>query len=77
LFRFKTFPVKYLVVLDTIANRDHSHLARNLAWAVLCAIGYGEGGYTLDKYAKAGDKAVDNCAEECFGWMPDVAASAD
>lgn len=70
LFRFKTFPVKYLLVLDAIPNRDHSHLARNLAWAALCARGYGEGEYTLDKYTKAGDKAVNERAEECFGWMP-------
>ncbi|KAI6104885.1 hypothetical protein EDD16DRAFT_1492213 [Pisolithus croceorrhizus] len=70
LFRFKTFPVKYLVILDAIPNRDHSHLARNLAWAALCARGYGEGEYTLQKYAEAGDKAVDERAEECLGWMP-------
>ncbi|KIO10499.1 hypothetical protein M404DRAFT_13717 [Pisolithus tinctorius Marx 270] len=69
-FRFKTFPVKYLVVLDAIPNRDHSHLARNLAWAALCAKGYGEGEYTLRKYAEAGDKVVNDCAEELFGWMP-------
>ncbi|KAI6113508.1 hypothetical protein EV401DRAFT_2074373 [Pisolithus croceorrhizus] len=70
LFRLKTFPVKYLVVLDAIPNRDHSHVARNLAWAALCARGYGEGEYTLQKYAEAGDRAVDERAEECFGWMP-------
>lgn len=70
LFRFKTFPVKYLVILDAIPNRDHSHLARNLAWAALCARGYGAGEYTLQKYTKAGDKAVHERAEECFGWMP-------
>ncbi|KAK2463889.1 hypothetical protein APHAL10511_004061 [Amanita phalloides] len=75
-FSFKTFPVKYFVILDTVPNRNHTHLARNVTWAALCAKGYGEGDYTLRKYARASDQLFQACAEERLGWMPKNAWSA-
>lgn len=69
-FRFKSFPVKYFVILDTVPNREYGHLVTNVAWAALCARGYGEGECTLRKYARASDKLFQDCAEERLGWMP-------
>lgn len=69
-FRYKTFPVTYFVILDTVPNRDRSVLARNVSWAALRARGYAEGEYTLRKYAVASDKLFEECANERFGWMP-------
>ncbi|KAG2143586.1 hypothetical protein DEU56DRAFT_242503 [Suillus clintonianus] len=70
-FRFKKFPVKYIVILDTVPNRDHSILAKNVAWAALCARGYGEGGIGTWKYARASDKLFQKRAEELHAWMPE------
>ncbi|KAF9233643.1 hypothetical protein BU15DRAFT_79892 [Melanogaster broomeanus] len=69
-FRYKKFPVKYFVILDTVPNRDHSVLARNVAWAALRARRYGEGEYDLRKYAIASDKLFQKCANERLGWLP-------
>ena len=69
-FRFKSFPVKYFVILDTVPSRHYGHLARNVAWAALRARGYGEGEYALRKYVIASDKLFQDCAEERFVWMP-------
>ena len=38
-FHFKTFPVTYFVILDTVPFRDQSVLARNVSWAALRAGG--------------------------------------
>ncbi|KAG0697488.1 hypothetical protein DFH29DRAFT_945996 [Suillus ampliporus] len=70
-FRFKKFPVKYIVILDTVPNRHHSILARNVAWAALCARGYGEGRIEMRKYARASDKLFQKRAEELLAWMPE------
>jgi len=70
LFSFKTFPVTYFVILDTLPNRDRSVLARNVSWAALRAGGYAEGEYTLRKYAVASDKLCEQRAQERLGWMP-------
>ncbi|KAG1722902.1 hypothetical protein EDB19DRAFT_1954289 [Suillus lakei] len=70
-FHFKKFPVKYIVILDTVPNRHHSILARNVAWAALCARGYGEGGIEMRKYARASDKLFQKRAEELLAWMPE------
>ncbi|KAG8216306.1 hypothetical protein J3R82DRAFT_6372 [Butyriboletus roseoflavus] len=69
-FSFKTFPVTYFAILDTVPYRDRSVLARNVSWAALRARGYAEGEYTLRKYAMASDKLFEECAHERFGWMP-------
>ena len=69
-FRFKTFPVTYFVILDTVPYRDISVLARNVSWAALKAGGYGEGEYTLRKYAVASDKLFERSAQARLGWMP-------
>ncbi|KAG9311907.1 hypothetical protein JVU11DRAFT_8168 [Chiua virens] len=68
-FRFKTFPVTYFVILDTVHNRDRSVLARNVAWAALRAGGYAEGEYTVHKYAVAADKLVEKCTKERLEWV--------
>ncbi|KAF8429445.1 hypothetical protein L210DRAFT_3508516 [Boletus edulis BED1] len=70
-FRFKTFPVTYFLILDTVPYRDQSVLARNVAWAALRAGGYADGEYTLRKYAVASDKLFARCARERLGWMPE------
>ncbi|KAI9458075.1 hypothetical protein HD554DRAFT_2029732 [Boletus coccyginus] len=70
-FRFKTFPVTYFVILDTVPYRDRSVLARNVSWAALRAGGYAEGEYTLRKYAAASDKLLEQRAQERLGWMPE------
>ncbi|KAF8551151.1 hypothetical protein OG21DRAFT_1513110 [Imleria badia] len=70
-FRFKTFPVTYFVILDTVPYRDRSVLARNVSWAALRAGGYAEGEYTLSKYAAAADKLVEQCAQERLAWLPE------
>ncbi|KAG2143575.1 hypothetical protein DEU56DRAFT_791361 [Suillus clintonianus] len=70
-FRYKKFPVKYLVILDTVPNRHHSILARNVAWAALRARGYGEGEYGVLKYAKASDELFQKRAEEILAWTPE------
>lgn len=75
-FRYKTFPVTYFVILDTVPNRDDSVLVRNVAWAALRARGYVEGEYTLRKYAVATDDLFEQCARERLGWMPDGSWSA-
>ncbi|KAG1769115.1 hypothetical protein EV702DRAFT_1142374 [Suillus placidus] len=69
-FRFKKFPVKYIVILDTVPNRHHSILAMNVAWAALRAQGYGEGEYELWKYARASDKLFQKRAKELLAWTP-------
>ncbi|KAF9237978.1 hypothetical protein BU15DRAFT_48124 [Melanogaster broomeanus] len=69
-FSSKKFPVKYFVILDTVPNRDHSILARNVAWAALCAGGYGKGKYGTLKYAIASNKLVQKCTNERLGWLP-------
>ncbi|KAG8216313.1 hypothetical protein J3R82DRAFT_6380 [Butyriboletus roseoflavus] len=70
-FRYKTFPVTYFVILDTVPNRAQSTLARNVSWAALRARGYAEGEYTLRKYAVASDRLFEECAHERLGWMPE------
>ncbi|KAG2089345.1 uncharacterized protein F5147DRAFT_726085 [Suillus discolor] len=69
-FRFKNFPVKYIVILDTVPNRHDSVLAMNVAWAALRARGYGEGEYEVLKYARASDKLFQKRAEEILAWTP-------
>jgi len=69
-FRYKTFPVTYFVILDTVPNRDRSVLARNVAWAALRAGGYAKGEYTVRKYAVATDDLFEQCARERLGWQP-------
>ncbi|KAG2746325.1 hypothetical protein P692DRAFT_20836113 [Suillus brevipes Sb2] len=69
-FRFIKFPVKYIVILDTVPNRHHSILAMNVAWAALRAQGYGEGEFESRKYARASDNLFQKRAEELFSWTP-------
>ncbi|KAG2143585.1 hypothetical protein DEU56DRAFT_242494 [Suillus clintonianus] len=69
-FHFKKFTVKYIVILDTVPNRDHSILARNVAWAALRARGYGKGEYEGQKYARASDELFQKRAAELLAWMP-------
>jgi len=70
-FHFKTFPVTYFVILDTVPFREASVLARNVSWAALRAGGYAEGEYTLRKYAAASDQLLEQCAQERLRWMPE------
>ncbi|KIK36601.1 hypothetical protein CY34DRAFT_94074, partial [Suillus luteus UH-Slu-Lm8-n1] len=70
-FRFIKFPVKYIVILDTVPNRHHSILAMNVAWAALRAQGYGKGEFELWKYAKASDKLFQKRAKELLSWTPE------
>jgi hypothetical protein len=70
-FCFKKFPVKYIVILDTVPNRHHSVLAKNVAWAALRARGYGEGEFESRKYARASDKFFQKRAKELLSWTPD------
>ncbi|KAJ7575598.1 hypothetical protein C8J56DRAFT_1119124 [Mycena floridula] len=51
-FHFKTFPVKYFVILDAVPNRHVHHLARQVSWAALRAYGLVTGEYRQDIYAK-------------------------
>ncbi|KIJ12328.1 hypothetical protein PAXINDRAFT_14806 [Paxillus involutus ATCC 200175] len=69
-FSLKKFNVKYFVILDTVPYRDHSILASNVAWAALCAGGYGKGEYDPRKHAIASDKLFQKCANERLGWLP-------
>ncbi|KIJ61755.1 hypothetical protein HYDPIDRAFT_137335 [Hydnomerulius pinastri MD-312] len=69
-FHFKNLPVKYFIILDTIPNRHHSVLARNVAWAALRAKGYGSGKYSSRKFEKAADTLLEACAKERLAWMP-------
>jgi hypothetical protein len=69
-FRFINFPVKYIVILDTVPNRHHSILAMNVAWAALRAQGYGEGEFESRKYARASDNLFQKRAAELFSWTP-------
>ncbi|KAG2744884.1 hypothetical protein P692DRAFT_201105309, partial [Suillus brevipes Sb2] len=69
-FRFIKFPVKYIVILDTVPNRHHSVLAKNVVWAALRAQGYGEGEFESRKYARASDNLFQKRAEELFSWTP-------
>lgn len=68
-FRYKTFPVTYFVILDTVPYRDQSVLAKNVSWAALRAGGYAEGECTSSKYAAASEKLLEKCAQERLGWM--------
>ncbi|KAF8555601.1 hypothetical protein OG21DRAFT_1496168 [Imleria badia] len=70
-FRFKTFPVTYFVILDTVPYRARSVLARNVSCAALRARGYAEGEFTLSKYAAAADRLLEQRAEERLGWFPE------
>jgi hypothetical protein len=70
-FRFKKFPVKYIVILDTVPNRHHSVLAKNVAWAALRAQGYGEGEFESRKYARASDKFFQKRAKELLSSAPE------
>ncbi|KAG2744882.1 hypothetical protein P692DRAFT_201841408 [Suillus brevipes Sb2] len=70
-FCFKKFPVKYIVILDTVPNRHHSVLAKNVAWVALRVRGYGEGEFESRKYARASDKFFQKRAKELLSWMPD------
>jgi len=70
-FRYKRFPVQYIVILDAIPNRHKSILARSVAWAALRAQGYGEGEYEMRKYLRASDKLFQKRAEEILAWMPE------
>jgi hypothetical protein len=70
-FRFIKFPVKYIVILDTVPNRHHSILAMNVAWAALRAQGYGKGEFELWKYARASDKLFQKRAKELLSWTPE------
>lgn len=70
-FHFIKFPVKYIVILDTVPNRHHSILAMNVAWAALRAQGYGEGEYELWKYARASDKLFQKRVKELLSWTPE------
>ena len=70
-FRHKTFPVTYIVILDTTPNRHFTFLAQQVAWAALRAKGYGKGEYEPRKYAIASDKLFEDCAKERLSWMPE------
>ena len=70
-FRHKSFPVTYIVILDTTPNRHYTLLAQQVAWAALRAKGYGEGAYEPRKYAVASDKLFEDCAKERLSWMPE------
>ncbi|RDB30516.1 hypothetical protein Hypma_007277 [Hypsizygus marmoreus] len=70
-FHFKKFPVKYIVILDTVPNRHHPILARHVAWAALCAQGYATGEYESSKYCRAYDKLFEARAKERLSWMPE------
>ncbi|KAJ3527550.1 hypothetical protein NMY22_g9739 [Coprinellus aureogranulatus] len=68
-FRFKTFPVRYFVVLDTVPKRHPSIVLRNVAWAALRAGKYGSGEYTDSKYHKASDKLFEEKSAQRLSWM--------
>lgn len=70
-FRHKTFPVTYIVILDTAPYRHYTFLAQQVAWAALRAKGYGKGEYEPRKYAIASDKLFEDCAKERLSWMPE------
>lgn len=75
LFRFKTFPVKYFVIFDAIPNRDGKDLVRNVAWAALCAAGYGKDPLTSAKYIKASDALCVARSSDLLKWMPSAVAT--
>jgi hypothetical protein len=68
-FRFKKFPVRYFVILDTDPTRHAAALIRNVAWAALVAGKYGTGEYTVPKYHKASDKLFQVKATQRLSWM--------
>ncbi|KAJ3542751.1 hypothetical protein NMY22_g3395 [Coprinellus aureogranulatus] len=68
-FRFKTFPVRYFVVLDTVPKRHPSIALRNVAWAALRAGKYGSGEYTDSKYHRASDKLFEEKSAQRLSWM--------
>ena len=70
-FRHKTFPVTYIVILDTTPNRHYTFLAQQVAWVALRAKGYAKGEYEPRKYAIASDKLFEDCAKERLSWMPE------
>jgi len=70
-FHFKTFPVTYIVILDTTPNRHYTFLAQQVGWAALRAKGYGKGVYEPRKYAMASDRLFEDCAKERLSWMPE------
>jgi hypothetical protein len=69
-FRFKSFPVKYFVIIDTVPGLPVSHLARGVAWAALRAQKLATGDYELRKYARASDVLFKKRTDERFAWMP-------
>jgi hypothetical protein len=69
-FRFKKFPVKYIVIMDVIPNRDVTSLAEQVSWAALRAQGYAKGDYDKRKYAAASNALFDKCSKERLGWLP-------
>jgi hypothetical protein len=70
-FHHKTFPVTYIVILDTTPNRHFTFLAQQVAWAAFRAKGYGKGEYESRKYNIASDKLFEDCAKERLSWMPE------
>jgi hypothetical protein len=72
LFRLKKFLVKYIVIVDPIPNRHFTLLLQNVAWAALCAQGYGNGDYDYDerRYAVAADKLHAKCIDERLAFLP-------
>jgi hypothetical protein len=70
LFRFKTFPVKFFVIMDAVPNRDGRELMENVEWAALCAYGLAHGSRTISKHLKASGELMRSRATQLFSWMP-------
>jgi hypothetical protein len=71
-FRLKKFLVKYIVIMDPIPNRHFTLLIQNVAWAALCAQGYGNKDYDYDerRYAVAADKLYAKRSNERLAFLP-------
>ena len=77
-FRFKKFPVRYFVVLDSVANRHGAFLIQNVAWAALRARKYATGEFTTSKYEKASDRLLEDQAEQrLVSWMEPAIGGLD
>ncbi|KAJ7575597.1 hypothetical protein C8J56DRAFT_974927 [Mycena floridula] len=69
-FRFKTFPVKYFVIFDTVHGRPVHHLARQVAWAAFRALGIVKGFYEESVYDRASDVLFNQHAKERLSFLP-------
>lgn len=64
------FKVKYFVILSAKPQGVVKDLVRDVAWAALCAAGFGRGTYTARKYIRAADALGRQRTSELLSWMP-------